>query len=78
MNSSPPYPMPDNLQTGTSLYFQRTNTYFPVGIGEGQLPGFLEEQELGVQSLVVQSYKEALYFQPLLCITASNSCLQPL
>ena len=63
--------MPGHLQTGTSLYFQRTNTVSLQGLGK--LPGFFEDENLGVSLQAVQSYKQSLCFQPLLCITASNS-----
>lgn len=43
-----PSSMPGHHQTGTSLYFQSTNTCFPVGIEERQLGGFFEDEDLGV------------------------------
>lgn len=58
--------MPDNLQTGNSLFFWRTNTWFSTGIGTEQLPGFFEDEDMAVKWLTLPSYKQSLLPIPFL------------
>lgn len=69
---SPPLPMPDNLLIGTSLFFQKTNT-FPCRERGRTVALASLRKELG--GLII-SYTVLLtipVLQPLLYITASNS-----